>query len=148
MGERMLDTIRHNEGNTYTPSVGVSLDHGGDQGAMTASIETAPSTADAVVADARQIAADLAAGKISDADFERVRRPVLDAGATRELGNEWWLTMLDGSWAHPDQIAAAKTWESDMTTISLDEIKAEAARWLKKPPVVIVVTPKAAPPKP
>ena len=65
---------------------------------------------------------------------------VLDNGATREISNPWWITMLDGSWAHPDQLTAAKTWESDFEGITLDEVKAEARRWLALDPLIVIAS--------
>ena len=144
MRDRMLDTIRHKLGKTYTPVVEDSFDRGNDQASMTALIETAPDSTDIVTSEVRRIASQLADGDVSDADLERVRRPVLDSGATREMTNEWWIQMLDGSWAHPDQIVAASTWQADYSGITLDEIKAEAARWLSKAPLIIVAAPRPA----
>ena len=51
--------------------------------------------------------------------------------------------MLDGSWAHPDQLAAAKTWEADYEGITLDEVKAEAKRWLAEEPLMVIAAPQA-----
>ena len=142
--DRMLDTIRHKLGKTYTPVVEDSFTRGADQASISAYIETAPDSTEVVVDEARKIASRLAAGEVSDADLERVRRPVLDSGATRELTNEWWIQMLDGSWAHPDQITAAHNWQADYAGITLDDVKAQAARWLSKPPLIVVAAPKAA----
>ena len=148
MRDRMLDTIRHKLGKTYTPVVEDSFDRGDDQASITGLIETAPDSTEVVTAEATKIAARLAAGDISDAELERVRRPVLDSGATREMTNEWWVQMVDGSRARPDQITAARSWQADYGGITLAEVKAEAARWLSKPPLVVVAAPRtAAPPK-
>ncbi len=136
-----IDDIRQRLGKAYSPQVDVSLDRGGDQGSLTVAINTAPQATDIVVGELRSIAQKLAAGDITPEMLERSRRPVLDSGATREIGNNWWIIMLDGSWAHPDQLDAAKTWESDFETISLDEVKAEAKLWLSDAPLVVVAAP-------
>jgi predicted Zn-dependent peptidase len=115
---------------------------------MTALIETSPDSTEIVTSELRKIATQLAKGDVTDADLERVRRPVLDSGGTREQTNEWWIQMLDGSQHNPDQITAARNWQIDYAGITLDELKAEAARWLSKPPLIIVVAPKAAAVKP
>jgi zinc protease len=148
MRDRALDTIRHKLGKTYTPVVEDSFNRGNDQASMTALIETSPDSTEIVTSEIRKIAVQLAKGDLTDADLERVRRPVLDSGATRELTNEWWIQMLDGSQAHPDQITAARSWQFDYAGITLDELKAEAARWLSKPPLIIVVAPTAGAAKP
>ncbi|MFI4935272.1 MAG: M16 family metallopeptidase [Caulobacterales bacterium] len=136
-----IDDIRQRLGKAYSPEVDVQLDRGGDQGAMTVAIDTSPQATDVVVTELRRIAQKLASGEITEEMLERARRPVLDGGATREISNPWWITMLDGSWAHPDQITAARSWQSDYASISLDEVKAEAKRWLAPDPLVVVAAP-------
>lgn len=136
-----IDDIRQRLGKAYSPQVGVELSRGGDQGALSVAIDTAPDATQVVAVELRRIAQRLAGGDITDAMLERARRPVLDNGATREISNPWWITMLDGSWAHPDQIAAAKTWESDFEGITLDEVKAEARRWLAPDPLIVIAAP-------
>jgi len=136
-----IDDIRQRLGKAYSPQVNVELNRGGDQGALTVAIDTAPDATDIVAGELRKIAQKLAGGDITDAMLERARRPVLDNGATREISNPWWIAMLDGSWAHPDQIASAKTWESDFEGITLDEVKAEAKRWLAESPMVVIAAP-------
>ena len=138
-----IDDIRQRLGKAYSPQVNVDLDRGGDQGALTVAIDTSPAATDVVVGELRKIALKLAGGDITDAMLERARRPVLDNGATREISNPWWIAMLDGSWAHPDQIAAAKTWQADYETITLDEVKAEAKRWLAEDPLMVIAAPVA-----
>ncbi len=136
-----IDDIRQRLGKAYSPQVNVDLNRGGDQGALTVAIDTAPDATDVVVGELRKIALKLAGGDITDAMLERARRPVLDNGATREISNPWWIAMLDGSWAHPDQLAAAKSWQSDYEGITLDEVKAEAKRWLAEDPLMVVASP-------
>ena len=138
-----IDDIRQRLGKAYSPQVNVDLDRGGDQGTLAVAIDTAPDATDIVAGELRKIAQKLAGGDITDAMLERARRPVLDNGATREISNPWWIAMLDGSWAHPDQIAAAKTWEADYEGITLDEVKAEAKRWLSEDPLMVIAAPQA-----
>ncbi|HEX3920215.1 MAG TPA: insulinase family protein [Caulobacteraceae bacterium] len=136
-----IDDIRQRLGKAYTPEVSVDLNRGGDQGALTVAIDTSPAATEIVVGELKKIAAQLAAGGITTDMLERVRRPLLDDGATREISNPWWIDMLDGSWAHPDQLASARSWESDYETITLDEVKAEAHRWLTPAPLMVVASP-------
>ncbi|HZZ89890.1 MAG TPA: insulinase family protein, partial [Caulobacteraceae bacterium] len=136
-----IDDIRQRLGKAYSPQVNVELGRGGDQGALTVAIDTAPGATDVVATELRKIARQLADGGITDAMLERARRPVLDNGATREISNPWWIAMLDGSWAHPDQLDAAKTWESDYRSITLDEVKAAARQWLAVDPLMVIAAP-------
>jgi zinc protease len=145
-----IEDIRQRLGKAYTPEVSVELGRGGDQGSLSVAIDTSPAATEVVVEELRKIAHQLADGDITQDMLERVRRPVLDDGATREISNPWWVDMLDGSWAHPDQIATASTWESDYEGITLDEVKAEAHRWLAVDPLMVIASPStqaaAAPP--
>jgi zinc protease len=136
-----IDDIRQRLGKAYSPQVNVDLDRGGDQGALSVAIDTSPDATDIVAGELHKIALQLANGDITEAMLERARRPVLDNGATREISNPWWINMLDGSWAHPDQLDAAKTWESDYEGITLDEVKAEARRWLGRAPLMVIAAP-------
>jgi len=138
-----IDDIRQRLGKAYSPQVNVELGRGGDQGALSVDIDTAPNATDIVAGELRKIAHSLADGEITDAMLERARRPLLDNGATREISNPWWIAMLDGSWAHPDQITNAKTWEADYESISLDEVKAEAHKWLAENPLIVIAAPAA-----
>ncbi len=91
----------------------------------------------------RKIVAKYAAGGVTSEALERVRQPVLDGGQTRDINVVWWLDTLDGSWAHPDQIDADKSWQSDYSGITLDEVQAEAKRWLNQTPWIAVASPKS-----
>ena len=150
--DQAIDDIRQRLGKAYSPMVNVDLSRGGDQGSLSVAIDTAPNATDVVAGELKKIATRLADGDITPAMLERARRPLLDAGATREISNPWWIAMLDGSWEHPDQIASAKTWESDYETISLDEVKAAAKKWLAPDPLMVIAAPSTeasnAPPKP
>jgi zinc protease len=137
-----IDDIRQRLGKAYTPEVSVDLARGGDQGSLSVTIDTSPAATDVVAGELRKIAHQLADGDITPDMLERVRRPLLDDGATREISNPWWIDMLDGSWAHPDQLTNAQTWESDYTNISLDDVKAEARRWLSADPLMVIATPQ------
>jgi zinc protease len=139
--DQAIDDIRQRLGKAYSPVVNVDLVRGGDQGALSVAIDTAPGATDMVAGELKKIAQQLADGDITPAMLERARRPLLDEGATREISNPWWIAMLDGSWEHPDQIASAKTWESDYQTISLDEVKAAARKWLAPNPLVVIAAP-------
>ncbi|HEX3407091.1 MAG TPA: insulinase family protein, partial [Caulobacteraceae bacterium] len=136
-----IDDIRQRLGKAYSPAVNVDLARGGDQGALSVAIDTAPDATDIVAGELKKIAQQLASGDITDAMLERARRPLLDEGATREISNPWWIAMLDGSWEHPDQLASAKTWESDYETITLDEVKAAARKWLAPDPLMVIAAP-------
>jgi zinc protease len=138
---KITDQIRKKLGQTYTPNVNLSVDRGGDQNAIGTTIETTPAQVDAVVDEIKQIAAVLARGGITPDALEQVRKPLLDADAQQRTYNGWWLSVMDGSFEHPEFLLNARTRQHDFATINLDEVKAEARRWLAQPPIVAISVP-------
>ncbi|MEJ0066700.1 MAG: hypothetical protein WDM85_15845 [Caulobacteraceae bacterium] len=136
-----IDDIRQRLGKAYSPQVNVDFNRGGDQGALTVAIDTAPDATDVVVGELHKIALKLAAATSARPCWSAPAARCWTTAPTREISNPWWIAMLDGSWAHPDQIAAAKTWQADYETITLDEVKAEAKHWLAEDPLVVVAAP-------
>ena len=145
VSDRLTTDIRERLGSSYSPRANISLDPGGDEGSLMVDIQTNPGAAAQVNTEVRRIAAQLAAGDFTAADLERARRPLLDFGASRQLGNEWWVQTLNGSWAHPDQLADANRW-SDYSAITLDELRAAARRYLSAEPLTITVLPRTGAP--
>jgi zinc protease len=143
--DEMIEDVRRKLGKTYSPSVRVSLGRGGDQGQLVVQLTTAPADAQAVIDETRRIVDGYAAGGITAEALERARKPLLDGGQTHDINVVWWMNVLDGSWAHPDLIAAANSWQSDYAGITLAEVQAEAKRWFSQTPIIVVASPKAAP---
>jgi len=140
----LIETVRRKLGKTYSPGVRVNLNRGGDQGQLAVQLTTAPDDAQAVIDETRRIVAGYAAGGVTSEALERVRRPLLDGGQSREITVGWWMDTLDGSWAHPDQLDADKSWQSDYSGITLAEVQAEAKRWLSQAPIIVVASPKGS----
>jgi zinc protease len=140
----LIETVRRKLGKTYSPGVRVSFTRGGDQGQLAVELITAPDDAQAVIDETRKIVAAYAAGGVTSEALERVRRPLLDGGQSREITVGWWIETLDGSWAHPDQLDAAKSWQSDYSGITLAEVQAEAKRWFSKAPIIVVAAPNGS----
>jgi zinc protease len=141
--DEMIQTVRRQLGKTYSPSVRVILTRGGDQGQLAVQLTTAPDDAQTVIEATRKIVAKYAAGGVTSEALERVRQPLLSGGQTRNINVVWWINVLDGSWAHPDLIDAANSWQADYSGITLAEVQAEAKRWLTQTPWIVVAAPKA-----
>ena len=140
--DELIQTVRRQLGKTYSPSVKVILTRGGDQGQLAVQLTTAPEDAQTVIDATRKIVADYAAGGVTSEALERVRQPLLSGGQTRDINVVWWINVLDGSWAHPDLIDAANSWQADYSGITLAEVQAEAKRWLTQAPWIVVAAPK------
>ena len=141
MAAALRKEVRERLGLTYTPSVGLASDRGGDQGALSVAVYTSPAQVDRVVEVVRGVADRLAKDGVTPEALERVRRPLMEETARRTESNAWWLTVLDGSWAFPYKLEQQRTWLRDYTTISAAEVSAAAKRWLSRAPLAAVATP-------
>ncbi len=146
VADALRTELREKLGLTYTPSVGLSLERGGDQGVFTVGVDTAPAQVDQVVAVVRGVAARFVTQGVTAAELEKVRRPLLEETARRTESNGWWLSVLDGSWGDPTKLDQQRTWVSDYTTMPAAEVGAAARRWLAKAPVVATAVPAPLPP--
>jgi zinc protease len=142
----ITDRVRRDLGKAYAPGVTLSVDEGGDQGALSVLAPTTPADVEAVIAAATHIARDFAAGAITSEDLERARKPILASVAQERSYNGWWVEKLNGSFEHPEKLEWTRTRDHDMATISLDEVKAEARRWLSRDPMVVVSLPQSPAP--
>jgi hypothetical protein len=77
--------------------------------------------------------------------LEQARAPLLAARAKQRTYNVWWVEVLDGSAEHPENLANTRTVDHDLATISLAEIKAEAAKRLSTKPLVVESLPGEGP---
>ncbi|HLK24450.1 MAG TPA: insulinase family protein [Caulobacteraceae bacterium] len=142
--DEIIDLVRRKHGKTYSPSVRVDFARGGDQGDLAIALITAPADAESVVEETQAIVRRYASGDFDSVALERARRPIVDGGQSRELTVGWWMDTLDQSWAHPDKLDAAKSWQSDFSGVTLADVRAEAKKWLGQTPMVVIAAPKAA----
>ncbi len=142
ISDQLTSTIRERLGSSYSPRAVSSLDRGGDMGSLMIDIQTNPTAAAAVNTEVRRLMTQLAAGNFDADDLERARRPLLNFGASRLLGNEFWVQTMNGSWRNPDQLESANRW-SEYGQITLDEVRQAARRYLAAQPLDITVVPRA-----
>ena len=138
-----FDEMREKLGKTYTPAVALGLPEGGDQGSLNLVVQGAPSDIGVIEEAADKIAARLANGEITEADVDRVRIPIVAKAADRRTNNGWWLAAMDGSAKDPMRLKNLLTYDDDLRSITLDEIKAEARRWLQPRPFTASALPQA-----
>ena len=142
MNTELRREVRERLGLTYTPAIDLSLDHGGDQGALTVAVETSADGVDATRAAILAVAARLSApGGVDPGRLEQIRKPLLDDTSHRMETNGWWVNTLDGSAAHPFQLEQARTWAGDYGGIQAAEVQAAATRWLSGRPWIAQATP-------
>ncbi len=131
--DRMREEIRENMGAAYSPAAfhqaGWIYD---GNGALHARVTLNPEDADRVAAAIRSIAADLAAGHITEEEVNRARRPVLNGIKKMRGTNEYWMSIvLSGCARHPEQLDWSRTIEADYAAITAEELKFRAAHFLK-----------------
>ena len=141
MSEALRTELRERLGITYTPSVGLSLDRGGDQGSLSVAVQTGPEQAEAAREAVLAVAARFARDGVTAAELEKVRKPLLEDTARRQEQNGWWLTTLDGSWAYPYKLEQQRTWLPDYTGLTAAEVGAAARRWLAAAPLTATAVP-------
>ena len=149
VGMILQDALRHRlrdkMGETYAPAASTHLDDDADQGAIVVMVECSPGKTEAVLSVIRDVAADVAAGKITAEDLESVRKPTLAEEADRHTDINWWVQIMDGSARNPVQIDDARTWDAVYGSISLDEVKRLAHTWLAGPGLASIALPRPAP---
>jgi zinc protease len=143
--DALIERVRQKLGKTYSPSVVSVTERGGDQGAFTVRIETSPAAAPAVVAAVRALSLEFARGDIAETAVEQARKPLLDGEAKSKTYNAWWLEALDGSFTFPDRLNQDRTWRTDMTGITTQDVREAARRWLSPDPIVVTALPCPGP---
>jgi zinc protease len=144
---RVLQRLRGQMGKVYSPMVSNSMPDHGDQGVLTAAIEGGPGEVDVLIAAVRTVAAELAAGGISQDEVEQAREPLLAARRQMKDSNSMWANMLAVGYRHPSAYDEVLRYEEQMRAVGLDDVRRAAARWLTPEPVVAVALPaqRAAP---
>lgn len=145
LNDRIRDEVRERLGASYAPSVSMSLPDNADQGALQVAVETRPEHIASVRAAVTEVAARLAGGDIDQIALEAARRPALDAARTERETNTWWMQTLDGSHRNPQPLRDALDWTDEYRSLTVEEVRAVAARWLSGSPLVVEVRPKSAP---
>ena len=145
MDFKLRHRLREELGKTYAPSATISMPDFSDQGAITVMVETAPEDADAVAREIQAVGAEMARGAIDQVTLDDVRTPFLAERRQARSTNEWWMNALDGSASDGTNLNDFLTYEDIFSSLTLDEVKTYAAKWISKPPVVAIVTPTPRP---
>jgi zinc protease len=104
-------------------------------------MEGNPADVEQLVTEAQAVARKIAAGDITADELEAARRPMLTQIAALRGRNIWWAAAMDGSARNPGITEEAIGMVPLMSSITLDQVKAAAAKWLARPPIVTIVTP-------
>jgi zinc protease len=131
-------------GKAYSPLVfNIMLDEA-DEGFLAAALEATPEDVDALVGAAREIAAELAAGKISQQEMDEAREPLVAERLQAQNRNEAWAGILSHSYRHPEAIRELVGYKADMAALTLADVRKAAATWLSRQPMVSRALPAAS----
>jgi zinc protease len=132
LDDRLRLKVREELGETYSPACyHVANDTFKGYGYMTAMIECKPEQAEKIGALVIQIAGGLATGSISDDEFERARKPILEQLAQMRRDNRYWSqNVLRNSQEHPERLAWARSLVSDFDGITKSDLEAFAKTYL------------------
>jgi zinc protease len=128
---KLTERLREREGLTYSASNAVSeSDVYPDYGYLYVGADVRLETVDQTYAAINELAADLAAGSISDDEFLRARTPLLERIENAQENNGAWMAWLSQSWAHPDRLDRIRSLRSDYESVTRDDLVALAASYI------------------
>ncbi|MFT4252469.1 MAG: insulinase family protein [Caulobacter sp.] len=135
--------IREELGKTYAPNVGTHTPDHGDQGVLEVSIEADPRDVATLAVEAEAVAARLRAGEITEQMLTDARQPVLAMIRANRETTSWWADAMAGSAADPAILEESLLVEPLITSVTVEDLRAAARTWLKRPPLVGFAYPSA-----
>lgn len=132
LDDRLRLKVREELGETYSPACyHVANDTFKGYGYMTAMIECKAEQAAQLSKLVRTIGDELAGGSISDDEFERAKKPLLEQLIQQRRDNRYWLqNVLRCSQEHPERIQWARTMLDDVGGIQKSDLEALAKKYL------------------
>lgn len=138
---RLLQRVRGQMGKVYSPAVGDYMPDNADQGYLAATIEATPADLGALVTAARQIAAELAAGGITQQEVDEARAPLVAERSQAMTRNEAWAGVMSHSVRYPEALEELTRYKEMMEALTLADVRKAAATWLKPQPIVSTALP-------
>ena len=131
LAERLFAKVRQELGATYTPIVR-SCSPGAfpDYGYIEADLTVEPKQAAEIGPLVAKIAAELAAGSISDDEFQRAIKPQLSSLDQIDQSNDFWIGLLCHCQEHPEFLDRARQLKAQVSSITKQEIEALARKYL------------------
>lgn len=126
---RLIDVIREEEGASYSPSAfGVaSRDYPGF-GYVGTSLDLKPDDVERMITVLDKIAADFKAGNITQDDFDRAMKPILENLDTSLESNNYWMGVVEDIQSDPDSLIDHRSREAAYQNMTLEDIKPYAAQ--------------------
>lgn len=132
LDDRLRIKVREELGDTYSPACyHVASDTFKDYGYMTTMIECKPELAAPLTKLVIEIGGKLAAGPITDDEFDRAMKPMTAQLEQMRRDNRYWsMNVLRCSQEHPERLDWARTFISDFTGIKKEEVQSLAREYL------------------
>lgn len=134
LDDRLRVKIREELGDAYSPFAhNLPSDTWTGFGYLFASVTVDPSQSDKVNKVISDIAAELATGKSITADeLERAKKPQVTSIEEMRRTNRYWMSsVLESSQEYPQRLDWSRTFVDDYKNITVDEVNALAAEFLK-----------------
>ena len=130
-GDRLLDRLRSEEGESYSPQVISQWPRDATAGGSVFVLgQVRPGSAERFFTLSEAIAADLRDHPMSADEFERARGPILQNYARASSGNGFWLRMLEGVSRDPAVAAVPDRLGAALGALTPARIQALAQRYL------------------
>lgn len=129
---KLTERLREQEGFTYSAiSNDFTSDVYRDYGYLWVGVDVQSADLDATYAAIEELAAEMAAGGITEDEMLRARRPVLEQIEESRESNGWWLGGLSRSYWRDDRLDRLRTVASDYEAIEREELVALAEEYLQ-----------------
>ncbi len=146
LDDRLRLKIRQELGATYTPQVfPVGSSTFDNFGYLEAFLLVDPKQLPDVSPLVAKIGAELAAGGMTDDEFERAIKPTL--ATIDDLDNSFWMGYVADCQEHPENLDMARGMKADYLSIKKSEIEALATAYLAEGKATIINVAPVAPPK-
>lgn len=133
VAERLRERIRVKLGAAYSPFAfndASRIYHG--YGGLYMGVKTTPDKADIVKAEIINLVKNFSVTEITEDEFQRAKKPLINTIKTGIQKNEYWLeSVLSGSVSNPHQLKWAESLVSGYSSITLDMVRKEMKKVLK-----------------
>lgn len=129
---KLTERLREREGFTYSAyNADTASDVYPGYGYLYAGADVRVDDIDATYAVIEEIAADMAAGRISEDEVLRARQPILQQIENAFENNGAWMHWLAQSWDDPADLDRIRSLQADFESLSRDELVAVAAEYMQ-----------------
>lgn len=129
---KLTEVLREELGATYSPTATSQRSPVFEgYGYLSASSAVEPQDVDPVFEAIDTIASEMASGGITEDELQRARQPILEDIEDQRESNGAWLRYIDTAQTDPEFLAEIRTRTEAYTSVTLDDLTAMAAQYLK-----------------